>query len=78
MTVEEIMIWLTQLGTDWVPLHKAHEAYGEKLITPSTKGRFPFTDWREAGYIQRKDNTKLSPFNIEYRLTQRAIDRLKQ
>lgn len=86
MNKEDILTWLTQLGTDWVGLHEVYEVFKGK-----DDGHLSFWEWvmeaHNAAHISKRFNT----YNFEkrlkekgrshvieqYRLNKRAIDSLE-
>lgn len=80
MTKEEVLIWLTQLGRDWVGLHEAYETYNGK------DRPLEFWDnilkWHDTAFITKRYNQyvweKYREFNSieQYRLTRKALELL--
>ena len=88
MTVnkEDILVWLTQLGKDWVGLSTMYEAY---VVRHEVNEVLAFwdklEDWHNGAYITKrhadaqfnKEYQNLFHESIEqYRLTKKAIDSL--
>ena len=89
MTVskEEVLIWLTQLGRDWVGLHEAYEAFGG----PANSLMFweSLQAWHDSACITKRHNQYVwekyhkknflkntDPSVEQYRLTKRALELL--
>lgn len=84
MNKEDILTWLTQLGTGWVGLNKVYEVFKDK-----DDGHLSFWEWvmeaHDATHIGKRLNTynfergaRLQGVSIEqYRLNKRAIDSLE-
>lgn len=85
MNKEDILTWLTQLGTGWVGLREVYEVFKGK-----DDGHLSFWEWvmeaHDATHIGKRFNTynfergsKLQGVSIEqYRLNKRAIDSLNE
>lgn len=84
MNKEDILTWLTQLGTGWVSLPEVHEVYKTDLLDFWDK----ITDWHDGAYVTKRHNTAnyekytsmgYTPIDSveQYRLNKRAIDSLE-
>ena len=87
MTKEQVLIWLTQLGKDWVGLHEVYEAFGG----PANSLMFweNLLKWHDGAYITKRHNQYVwekyhkknflkntDPSIEQYRLTKRALELL--
>lgn len=81
MTKEEVLIWLTQLGRDWVGLHEVYEVYDDEHFWTNIE------KWHDAAHLTRRYNTanferyREMGYNEEdsieeYRLTNKALSLL--
>lgn len=81
MTREEVLIWLTRLGKDWVGLHEVYEAFDTASFW------LDVDRWHDAAHITKRHNTANyeryqelgynEDDSIEqYRLTKRALNLL--
>lgn len=84
MNKEDILTWLTQLGTGWVGLSDVYEALHENDALDFWD---KLTDWHDSAHItKRHADAKFNPTyaasqheSIEqYRLTKRAIKLLEE
>lgn len=80
MNKEDILTWLTQLGTGWVGLNEVYEVYAEK-----DDGHLSFWDkldmWHDSAHITKRynsNNVGVMDHDVEqYRLNKRAIESLE-
>lgn len=86
MSKEDVLTWLTQLGTGWVGLAAIYYAFEDK-------GAIKFWDdineWHDGAYITKRHNTANYEKHIsmsirhkhsieQYKLTKKAIDSLNE
>jgi hypothetical protein len=91
MTVnkEDVLTWLTQLGTDWVSVAKLHEVYTDNQVNDLIEFWDKLIDWHDGAYATKRLNTanfdkyRSMGYNDrdsieEYRLTKKAIRSLEE
>jgi hypothetical protein len=94
MTVnkEDVLTWLTQLGTGWVSVAKLHEVYTANEVNDIMEFWDKLTDWHDGAYATKRYNLanyekqyknqyrsyKTSMGVEEYRLTKKAIRSLEE
>jgi hypothetical protein len=85
---EDVLIWLTQLGKDWVSVAKLHEVYTANEVNDLISFWDKLMDWHDGAYTTKRINTANYEKYIsmgynhmdsieEYRLTKKAIRSLE-
>jgi hypothetical protein len=88
MTVnkEDILVWLTQIGTEWTGLTKVYETFvGRHEVDGVLEFWEKLESWHDGAYITKRHadaqfnkeyNLSLHESIEQYRLTKKAIDSL--
>ncbi len=86
MNKEDILVWLTQLGKEWVGLTAVYHAFVDKHgVSEVLEFWDRLDEWHDGAYItkrhadaqfDKKYNLSLHESIEQYRLTKKAIDSL--
>lgn len=88
MNKEDILVWLTQIGTEWIGLTKVYETFvGRHEVNDVLEFWDRLESWHDGAYItKRHADAKFNPVYLishkegieQYRLTKKAINFLNE